>query len=348
MATPYKVTSPAPRHVWQNLLREDPEAIPYQSVQWLDCICQLGKFDDASRLYEFADGRQCVLPMVRRRYLPSMLTTAASLPSGWGIGGIIASGGVQVSDIETVFGDLSRLPFVQIGLRPNPRAGALWAAAAPPGVHSVFRRAHVIDLQGGFDEVWSKRFTTDTRSQVRKAERLSIEVKCDTTGELVPVFYELFQLSIERWAAKQGEPLVLARFRAKMRDPMKKFELIAKNLGEHCRIWAAWVNGRPAAAILVLQQENANYARGAIDREAVGSSGASELIQKLAIEDACRAGCRYYNMGETGNSASLAHFKERFGAESWAYSEYYLEKLPISRIDAALRSSVKRIIGFKD
>ena len=140
-------------------------------------------------------------------------------------------------------------------------------------------------------------------------------MKCDTTGELVPVFYELLQSSIERWAAKQGEPLALARFHAKRQVTNQKFELIAKNLGEHCRIWVAWVNGTPAAAMLVLQQENVNNSRGAIDRVALGSSGANDLIQKLAIEDACRAGCRYYHLGETGNSASLAHFKERFGAE---------------------------------
>ena len=95
--------------------------------------------------------------------------------NGWGIGGIVTSGGVQVSDIETVFGNISRLPFAQIGLRPNPRAGALWAAAAFTGVHSVARRAHVIDLQGGFDEVWSKRFSKDTRSQVRKAENSALK-----------------------------------------------------------------------------------------------------------------------------------------------------------------------------
>jgi hypothetical protein len=82
--------------------------------------------------------------------------------------------------------------------------------------------------------------------------------------------------------------------------------------------------------------------------EVVGTSRANNLLQKLAIEEACRAGCRYYHMGETGNSKSLAQFKASFGAVPVHYHEYTFERLPLSRIDRALRRTVKSVIGFKD
>jgi CelD/BcsL family acetyltransferase involved in cellulose biosynthesis len=341
-----KITSPAPRESWQELFKSDTEAIPYQHAAWLDCMCKTGKYEDVSRLYETSNNRQFLLPLVRRKGFPQALTPAASLPSGWGMGGLI--GTVQADDVAAVFNDLARLPFPQITIRPNPRHGEVWAAGAPRNVISIPRRAHVLTLEGGFDEVWSKRFEKKTRTAVRKAERLGVVVECDTTGRLIPVFYDLLRRSLDRWSQQQHEPRLLTHLRGYQRDPLHKFETIAKNLGDACRVWVAWVNGQPAASILVLQYGNVNDSRGAMDKEVAATTGANELIQKLAIEEACRADCRYYHLGESGNSASLAHYKERFGAVAYPYAEYRLERLPLTRIDGALRGLVKRAIGFKD
>jgi len=38
-------------------------------------------------------------------------------------------------------------------------------------------------------------------------------------------------------------------------------------------------------------------ARVVLDRERVGKSGAPDLMMKCAIEDACKAGCRYFHQG---------------------------------------------------
>ncbi len=247
--TPFRITTPAPREVWHRLLKADPEAVPYQSPAWMDSICALGGFEDASRLYEASDGRQFVLPMARRKGLPTILTVAASQPNGWGMGGILTSGDFDVADAKAVFEDLSRLPYLRMALRPNPRLGDVWAAAAPPGTISIPRSAHVIDLDGGFDRVWSERFARNTRTNVRKAERSGVVVESDTTGRLVPVFYDLLQASFDRWAQKQHEPRALARFRGRRRDPLKKFEAIVESMRGAAKIWVAWVDGRPAATM---------------------------------------------------------------------------------------------------
>ena len=345
---PIKVTSPAPRDVWHALLKADTEAIPYQHPAWLDCICTASNYKDVSRLYEMSDGRQFILPLVRRPNLPEAFSPAASLPSGWGRGGLLGSGDIRVDEVASIFDDLAHLPFPRISVRPNPRQGPVWAEAAPRNIVAVPRRAHVLDLEGGFDRVWEERFEAKTRTAVRKAERKGVVVECDTTGRLVPVFYELLERSFDRWARQQHEPRLLTHLRGQSRDPLSKFQIMAKHLGEACRVWVAWVDGKPAAAILVLQYGNVNDSRGAMDKEVAAGTGANELIQKLAIEDACRAGCRYYHLGESGNSASLSHYKERFGAIAYSYAEYHLERIPITSIDHGVRSVIKKVIGFKD
>jgi hypothetical protein len=343
-----RITSPAPRDVWLDTLKVDPDALVTQSPAWLDSICSTGLYEDASRLYDNYEGRQWILPMVRRKGRPESLTSQASPPSSWGIGGVIAPGGATVEDVKAVFSDLSTLPFLRTTIRPNPLHGSVWAAAAPAEVVAIPRIAHVLDLDGGFDHVWTKRFNGKTRNKIRKAEKAGLTIERDRSGELLPVFYDLFLQSVSRWAAKQHEPLWMARWRARRRDPFTKFESISKAQGDSCRLWIASYHGQPAAAILVLQGANAHYTRGAMNKDLAGPTLANYLLHRVAIEEACEAGCRYYHMGETGSSGSLAQFKSQFGAEAFAYAEYRLERVPISKLDQGLRRIVKRIIGFRD
>jgi hypothetical protein len=71
-------------------------------------------------------------------------------------------------------------------------------------------------------------------------------------------------------------------------------------------------------------------------------------MMKCAIEDACKAGCRYFHQGESGTSKGIADFKRRVGGEAYPYEEYYLERLPVTAVDHALRTGVKKLIHFKD
>ncbi|MDQ6804931.1 MAG: GNAT family N-acetyltransferase [Actinomycetota bacterium] len=264
------------------------------------------------------------------------------------MGGILATGGVGPADVAAVFADLATRPGVRTSVRPNPLHAGAWAAASSPGAVVVPRLAHVLELGCDFQVAWDKRFTGAARTAVRKAERSGLTVECDTTGRLVPDFYELFERSLERWGRQQREPAALARWRGHRRDSKRKFEIMAQTLGGCCRIWLASKEGRPVAAILVLQGANAHYTRGAMEKDLAGPTRANYLLHRLAIEDACKAGCRSYHMGESGSSASLAQFKTRFGARAHPYAEYHLERLPLTAIDRAARSVVKSATGFRD
>jgi hypothetical protein len=310
----------------------------------------MGDYRDASRLYELPDGRMALMPLVRRTYPAGGSLVLQSMPTNWGYGGLIAPDGVSRDLIATVLDDLAGTPALRLRIRPNPLHAAAWAAATAgrAGVHALPARAHIVDLDGGFDRVWD-RFAPSTRTAVRRTRREGVVVETDTTGRLLPVFYRLLLLSFDRWARRQNEPIWFGRLRGRRRDPFGKFATIAEQLGARCRISVAWFEGRPAAATIVLRGgANAHYTRGAMDESLAARTKANCLLQATEIEDACHSGCHRYHMGETGNSVGLARFKRRFGALPYDYHEYWIERIPVYPANRALRACVKTMIGFKD
>ena len=53
-----RVMSPAPRDVWHEVHAADSKALVTQRPDWLDCLCEIGGYEDASRFYETRDGRR--------------------------------------------------------------------------------------------------------------------------------------------------------------------------------------------------------------------------------------------------------------------------------------------------
>jgi lipid II:glycine glycyltransferase (peptidoglycan interpeptide bridge formation enzyme) len=271
----------------------------------------------------------------------------SSFPNAWGFGGLVGAE-PGAGEIRAVLNDLRAHCALGVRVRPNPLQHAAWAAGRPAGVTALERRAHAIDLSQGFEDVWTNGFSGRARNHVRRAERAGLTVEVDSTGRLVPVFYDLFVRSVERWASKQNEPLALARLRARRRDPLEKLQHMIADLDGAARLWMAYSGERPAAAILVLRGANAQYTRGVMDVEVAGPTRANYLLHRLAIEDACRSGCGTYQMGETGASRSLAQFKESLGAQPHDYAEYMSERVPFSAVGRGARTVAKRILGFRD
>jgi GNAT acetyltransferase-like protein len=340
--------SPAPRGAWEAALASYPNALVSQTPAWSDFLCAAAGYDDVSRMYELPGDRHLVLPMVRRKRLVRALTPAASMPPAWGIGGLVAPDGVRAADAATVFADLEAHGGLRALLRPNPLDAPAWASARPDGVLATPHRSHLLELDSDFERVLAERFTSKARRDLHRAQRSGLTVECDTSGRLVPVYYELFERSLARWAGQQHEPRALARWRAHRWDPRRKFELMAQMLEGVFRLWVAWADGLPAAAILILQGTNAAYTRGAMDKEIAGPTRANYLLHARAIEEACASGCRWYDMGDSGGSASLARFKQAFGARPRDHADYHVERLPFTALERRARQAVKRAIRFRE
>lgn len=340
-----KVVSPVPRRVWHELLASDAEANIYQTPAWLDAICAVGGYQDSSRLYLTAAGEQLVLPMVRRTGMPQVLTVEESLPVGWGTGGLVTASTVRSEDITAVWCDLLTQRVAGIRIGPENQTAAAWdAAQVPPSVKVTRPIKHLINLDGGFESVWAERFKGKARTAVRKAERAGLVVEWDSSGRFVREYYGLYRGWTSRRADEQGLPKSLMLRRA---EPLRKYQAVAEKLGVACRIWIARLDEEPIAAIITLiHGVYANYWRGCSNKELSGPVRANDLLQRFAIEYACKAGCRYYNMGWTP-TVSLAAFKRSFGAIPCEFPVYTSDRLPLTQMEdfrSGLVRSAKRFL----
>ena len=336
------------RDAWQRTLPRDPDAVVSQTPAWMDCICAFGRHQDATRAYLTSDGHQLILPLARRR-LPWALTVAESMPFGWGTGGLVSSRGrVSDEDVAAVLADLAGKQPLVIGLRPSPFTAPAWAAAVPRSAVRTRYMAQSVELSGGFDATWGRVVST-VRSHCRKAERRGVSAERDDTGRLMPVFDALYRKSVDRWALQQHEPLWLARTRARRRDPLAKFQTVAQRLGRACRVWVAWRAGEAIAALVILVHgEHSTMWRSAIDKDAATGTGATELLHRCAIAEACTSGHRFYHLGDSAPSSALARHKRGYGAVDMHYTGYRVERLPFTAGDRFVRRQAKRVIGFHD
>ena len=339
------VVSPAPRADWRRVVAADPLALPEHSPEWVDAICSTGPYVDATRLYRFPDGRDLVLPLVRRTGPTGLGGSFLSYPPAWGMGGLVGQG-VDAAAAAAVLQDLRSFHVQRVSIRPDPLRSHLWDHARE-GLVRIERRGHVADLGGGIDAV-EERLPKATRKYIRRAQRSGVRVELDRTGALLEPYYALYLASVDRWAARQHEPRPLARWRAGRRDPLSKLQALAHHLGDRFVVAMAYVDDAPAFATIMLLGPTAHVTRSAMDIDRVGSTKAGSLVHWTLLQEAVAHGCSRYHLGESGASTSLAQFKESFGAVPVDYHELRLERLPYTRADQQLRAAVKRVLRFRD
>ncbi|MCH7584932.1 MAG: GNAT family N-acetyltransferase [Acidobacteria bacterium] len=272
------------------------------------------------------------------------------MPASWGAGGVVSAVAPLEHDTRAIFDDLAKLRALRVGIQPAHSIDRTWSDGAPAGAVRTTHMRQVLDLRGGFSEVFATRFSASTRRNTRKAESACLTVESGTSIALIDDFYKLF----EQWTAQRARdrhiPMWLAMRLARRREPRSKYEEVADRLGSACRIWVARDGGQAvAAAISLTHRSHAVYWRGTSDRAAAGRTraNANALLQKLMIEDACASGCVDYDMGESGGVKSLIEYKGRFGAEEVAYDEYRIERLPLTALErrvSALTGTVERTL----
>jgi hypothetical protein len=331
------VISPAPRDLWQQAVDSDPQALADHTPAWTDAICSHA-WRDASRAYVPSTGSPVVLPMVRR---PGPAGWAASLPPGWGFGGLVGADARDPGITQQVAADLRALRLPVLRLRPPPQDAAAWGGC---GGTRIPRRAHVLDLRPGPEQLLAN-LRRSVRRSVHRLQDSGLEVRVGSDPEALRAYYELWLLSVDRWAKRQGEPLPLARRRAHLRDPPSRLAALAEHLGDDLRIWVAHVDGRPVAANVLVMGRSAHATRAASDVERA-PAGVAQYLDWLGIQESSARGCSWLHLGESGTSSSLAFYKEGLGAVATNYAELRFERLPVTAGDALARRAVKKLIGF--
>jgi hypothetical protein len=336
-----RVVTPAPRDIWAGVLAADPDAVITQSPAWLSCLGKRG-YADASRLYEFPDGTRIVVPLAARVWA-GVRVAEESWPYGWGYGGALVSGG-RLTDrhAAAVLADLARRPVVRAGLVPMPLTSAAWDAAAPPGARRVPYLTQILDLTGGFETVWSRRYRTEVRRHVRRAGRMGLDVHRDQARGL-EAFAVLHRDCVDRWARRRGQPRWAARLLARWRDADGDLAAATAALGDACTVYSAYRAGEPVAACVVLHRGRHALGWLAASHHALApQTSATYLLSSLAIETACATGARWFHLGESDPGSGVERHKAQFGAAAVRYHALRWERLPLTTGERWLRGMLWR------
>ena len=326
-----EVVSPAPRADWLGVLAADPAASVFQTPSWFEAAAAVTGARDVSRLYVMRDGRRLVLPLLRRRLLPA-LCLDEGLPHPFGPGGLLATGGVRPDDVRLVLSDLCRSPALSNRITAMFDLGGQFEAGLPVGANATRLRVHVLDLDGGFARVWAERFHASARKAVRRAERADLTIERDTSGRLVPALYELYLAWTAERASRSGLPLPVATALARRRQPLAMFEALAASPVLESRTWLASHQGTPVAGLVTFVHGAHGISFRSYSLRERGFPYASHLLKRLAIEEACDAGCRWFSLGTSGGVPGLEAFKESLGATArWAV-DCRVERLPVDRL----------------
>ncbi len=337
------------RPAWEDLVAHDESIALSKRPEWIDCICCSSGFSDATLLFRGEDGRQLILPRLRKTGVPPVVGLFESPPPGWGLGadasGLLSEGGsASPTQTRALIQEIRRHPGLRTRIMVGDDDAAVWSSVTPSTIYSTSRTAQVLDLRGGFSTVWSERFTSKVRSNARKAERRGVVVESDNTGRLVPVFDVLYRSSVDRWAQERGHPLSLMRWRAQRIEPQSKLATVARRMGERCTVWIAWRGGEPLAGIFVLTTgPRVTYWRGAMDKERARGTGANELLHRYAIEAACADERQSYDFG-LYQTEDLKRFKSTFGAREVPVHVYYFERIPTAAAEAKCYNVVKQAV----
>jgi len=336
-----EIISPAPRAEWHDVLGSDPGATALQTPEYFGAVLKATKGHDASRLYRLADGRRLVLPSVRGR-LPGVKLEAA-YPGGYGHGSLLATNGLRGEDVRTVVESL-RGAALSIRIGGGHHTAEQWAAGRMPGVVAVSRRVEVIDTSKGFEQLRTQGFNKDVQRSMRKAMRSGVEVECDTTGRLVPEFYQIYLAWVDRWVPRSGLPPALARYSALRQEPMQKFQIVTAAMGDMCRVFVARRDGRAVASSItfICGQHGIGWRSYSI-KELARPVAANTYVQVAAIEDACAAGVTSFDAGQSGGVVDLQHFKHSMGASPREVIDLLVEPQLVTRARQA-KDSAKRTV----
>jgi Acetyltransferase (GNAT) domain len=326
-----EITTPVPRDVWQAVLGSDPGATALQTPAYFESVLAATGGRDVSRMYSLEDGRRLILPLVRQRSVPGVRMDAA-FPGGYGHGGMLATGGLRADDVRTVIADLRGLALTtRIG--GGHHTSDQWSAGRMPGVVEESRRVEVVDLAPGFEALRDNHFARTVRQKLRKAERAGVEIELDTTGRLVPVFYQIYRAWVDRSVATSSLPPLVARWSALRQEPLRKFETVAAMTGAGCRVLVAWHQGQPvASAITLVHGQHAIGWRSYSIKELAAPVAANIFTQVAALADACHSGCRYFDLGQSGGVASLQQYKHSLGGTPRHVVDLRIEPPQLTRL----------------
>lgn len=262
-----------------------------------------------------------VLPLILQRS-PLFGRRLVSMPF-FNYGGAIAADAVVRRALTDAAAGLARdLGIGQLELRDRQPLDGV--------VARLDKVSPMLDLPDSVDAL-SKKLGSKLRSQIKRAERVAPEV-VKGGGELVPEFFSVFAETMR----DLGTPVYPRRF----------FDELFARCGRHCTVFVLRVNGRPAAAaILIAHGTTLEIPWAASLREFRAESVNMRLYWEV-LKYAVEAGFRRFDFGRSTVDAGTYRFKLQWGAvpvpSYWLYPLEDASAPPAPAGDSATMALARR------
>ena len=302
---------------WDAFVEAHPEAVVYQHSAWLRCLrAEYPRPLTGLCATDAAGTLTGVLPLVATRGLPFLRRSstfgarAASLPRT-PVAGPLARDRESAAALLGAAVDLARARDARLQVK---RGAADLDGLLPEVVGAPWRRGYVLALpaDGAEPRFGGSRNHARIRWAVNKAEREGVSVRDAAGVDDVRGWYALYLETMR-------EVVVPPR-------PFRLFEAMWRELAPRglMRLHLAERHGALIAGSIVLSLgRTAFYAFNGRSRGALALRP-NDVLQWIAIHEACRAGRERYDLGEVvEGDRGLADFKRKWGADEVSLHRYY-------------------------
>ena len=258
---------------------------------------------------EFEDGTIVLWPLVRIQGKLEFLRRFEAMPLSLNGFPITARGELTSRHLSALIS----------GLRADSLELSSGALDDPPTALAAGRwtvrrcTTHVLDLRGGWGEVWERRFSKKARNQCRMAWKKGVSVRTAQGMADFEGYYETYCDSTRRWGYTHPP------------YPMALFQALAGIVDSGVELKLGQVDGRTVAGIVLMHGRRSTlYWSGAMLKEAAMHSVNNALLE-VAVREACERGEAIFDFGASGELDSVREFKEGFGAVATGYECLGLE-----------------------
>lgn len=280
-----------------------PGANFFHTSAWLDSLeAAFDRFEVSWLTVREGGALAGVMPAVRIARGPFWFLW--SLPFGT-YGGPLAGDGRAREALLGAFLRLARSPACL-------EAGVVLFGAEPPvsvprGCTIAHEECRLVSLENGFDEVWKTGWSSKRRQLARRALDAGVVARRLDSEAEVRLFHAIYARESRAWGGVHPYPERLF------------LELFARR-GENVVFWGAFLGGDLLGGhIDFYRGEMAQAWQGGMTERAREFETGTVLI-KSAMEEACRRGCRVFNLGASGGNRGILFFKESLGGLEHRYA----------------------------
>lgn len=274
-----------------------PRATFYHTHAWLESLAEA--YPRLSRRTLIAyDGAQA------RGYLPYFVVRRGPFMSLWSLpfgtyGGPVGEDTATAELLRAFRSQSERRLVVEAGLVDFHNTMEVWGTVET-------ETTHVVDLSGGYHDVWQQKFDKARRRRARRAQEAGVTVRRASGDEDVGRFVDVYRARLAGWEARSGHPDGL--FRA----------LVARG-GDGVRLYVAEHQGEVVGGHVNFYYKDAVIAWYGMASHHGDELQAGTLLYAEAMRAACAEGFRSYNLGGSLGKASLVEYKQSLGGQAREY-----------------------------